>query len=184
VTELQWLPELPSRAEWRHLYHRFAPFQLATGDHTLAFRGTGPLTPSPAWRRAVSSWAALRSSELRAGRSGAAHGRAMAYRRANPNRAGHCDILEVTEYGTAYAGSARCDGGDGEPGRYAWLSDPLWEELSPWLDLWRAFEDTAGLYFFGRGDRTLRSDDVARLTDWARRATAHLRSDTAIIVQR
>jgi len=151
----------------------------------LIFRGIGTERASDAWQRAVATWSSLRWSELRAGRSGAAHGRALAYRRADP-RSGRCAILEVTEYGAAYAGStSRCDGaGDAEPGRYAWLNDALWQQLSPWLEQWGVYEDTTGVYFFGKGNRPLRTDDVTGLLDWIERASAHVRSDTADIVQR
>jgi hypothetical protein len=183
VAGLPWLPELPSRAEWHQLYHRFAPFELATGEHTLVFRGTGSAIVSAAWQTAVANWAALRWSELRAGRSGAAHGRALVYRRAVPTSPDRCDILEVTEYGTAYTGVAPCEGGGGERGRYAWLDDALWEMFSAWLAEWRAYEDTTGLSFFARGDRAPGTADVARLTDWVRRAIAYIRSDTAVALQ-
>jgi hypothetical protein len=176
LAELEWLSEVRSREEWLHLYGRFAPFTRRAGDRTLVFNGTGTQTASPAWQRALEAWAALRWSELRAGRSGAAHGRAMAYHRPIANRAGYCDILEVTEYGVAYAGRSLCAGGGGEPGRFAWLSDELWEQLSPWLDEWGVYSDVpSGLHFFGRGTRALGPEEVRLLSDWANRAVAHVR---------
>jgi hypothetical protein len=176
LAEVHWLDEVPSRDEWLYLYRRFAPFRTRHGDRTLVFNGTGGQTASAAWRRALERWASLRWSDLRAGRSGAAHGRAMAYHRPITNRAGYCDILEVTEYGSAYAGVALCSGGGGEAGESAWLTDDLWEQFTPWLDAWGVHDDRAkGLYFFGSGTRRLDSGDVQMLSRWADRAIAHLR---------
>lgn len=176
LAEVDWLTERPSREEWSDLYTRFAPFRLRIGDRTLVFNGTGSQTASPAWQRALEAWAALRWSELRAGRSGAAHGRAMAYRRPIANRSGYCDILEVTEYGVAYAGRSLCEGGGGEPGRFAWLSDELWEQVSRWLDEWGVYSvEPDGVHFFGRGTRALGPEEVRLLSDWANRAVTHVR---------
>lgn len=176
LLELNWLPELESRAEWLYFYRRFAPFRLGDGDRSIMFSGIGTEPPPIAWQRAIEAWAALRWSDLRAGRSGAAHGRAMAYRRPIANRAGYCDILEVTEYGRGYAGRALCEGGGGEPGRTAWLSDGLWEEFSPWMYTWRAYSDGArGVHFFGKGAHALTANERRQIEDWARRAITEIR---------
>ena len=165
------------REEWLYFSRRFTPFQLRDGDRTLVFSGTGGETASPAWQRAVAAWAALRWSDLRAGRSGAAHGRAMAYRRPLAGRPGYCDILEVTEYGVAYAGASLCAGGGGETGRTAWLSDALWEPFSQWQRELSTYSDEArGVHFFGSGTRAPSESDVRLLADWARRAIADVRS--------
>jgi hypothetical protein len=175
LAEQEWLPELRSHEEWAQLYRRFAPFRLRTGDRTLLFNGRGSVAASLGWKRAFEAWAALRWAELRGGRSGAAHGRAMAYRRPIRGRAGYCDILEVTEYGVAYSNVALCDGGGGEPGRYAWLSDELWGEFSRWLDEWRIHSnEEEGIHFFGKGTRTLGPAETRELSDWARRAIVHV----------
>jgi hypothetical protein len=177
LAQIDWLDQLPSREEWVYLYRRFAPFRLRTGDRTLVFSGIGAETASTAWQRALEAWASLRWSDLRTGRSGAAHGRAMAYGPPIANRAGYCDVLEVTEYGVAYVGSALCAGGGGEPGRVAWLSDELWKQFSAWLDEWGAYSNEAnGLHFFGRGKRALGPAEVRLLSDWATRAMTHVRS--------
>ena len=180
IAEVEWPSELRSRDEWAYLYSRFTPFRLVSGDRTLVFNGTGTETASPPWRRALEAWASLRWSELRAGRSGAAHGRAMAYRRPIANRDGYCDILEVTEYGVAYAGSALCAGGGGEAGRWAWLSDELWQQFSQWLGEWGQWsvygDESSGMHFFGRGTRALGPGEVRLLSDWANRAVHHVRS--------
>ena len=100
----------------------------------------------------------------------------MAYRRPIANRAGSCDILEVTEYGRAYAGRALCEGGGGEPGRTAWLSDGLWEEFSRWMYTWRAYSDEGrGVHFFGKGAHPLTDSEVRQVEDWARRAVTEIR---------
>lgn len=176
LIELNWLPELQSRDEWLYLYRRFAPFRLLDGERGIVFSGVGTEPPSIPWQRAVEAWAALRWSDLRAGRSGAAHGRAMAFRRPIPDRAGYCDILEVTEYGRAYAGTAMCEGGGGEPGRTAWLSDDLWNAFGPRLYMWSGYSDEArGVHFFGKGAHRLTEGEVSLVEDWARRAIADVR---------
>ncbi|MSR35711.1 MAG: hypothetical protein EXR95_03560 [Gemmatimonadetes bacterium] len=133
VAEVAWTEGGFAAAEWSYLYDRFGPFQRASADHRLAFVGTGLESPSDAWQDALDHWAFLRWSELRAGRSGAAHGRALAYRKPVRDRAGYCDVLEVTEYGVAYLGRSQCEGGGGDPGKAVWLSDELWEQLNGWL---------------------------------------------------
>jgi hypothetical protein len=176
LAELTWLPELPSREEWLYLRRRFAPFQVRDGDHMLVFNGAGTEVPSADWQRALESWASLRWSELRTGRSGAAHGRAAAFRRPIANRSGYCEILEVTEYGRAYAGRALCEGGGGEPGRTGWLSNELWEQFSSWHRKWSSYSDEpTGVHFFGRGTHAPTASDVRLLSDWARRAIAEVR---------
>ena len=100
----------------------------------------------------------------------------MAFRRPIANRAGYCDILEVTEYGRAYAGRALCEGGGGEPGRTAWLGDQLWEQFSRWLYTSSAYsEESRGVYFFGKGAHALTDSEARRLGDWAQSAIAEVR---------
>lgn len=169
IAGLDWLEAEVSGAEWSYLYGRFAPFERRADDHALAFTGTGSEKPAPAWQEAMDRWARVRWSELHAGRRGAAHGRALAYRRPVRDREGSCDVLEVTEYGVAYLGRARCEGGGGEPGRAVWLSDSLWEEMNGWLESW-APRDTPQMGFYGRGQG--RPDERA-LERWADLAMAH-----------
>ena len=172
----EWLPELPSHEEWQTLYGRFSPFTWRdTLGHALDFRGIGNEAASPAWRSAVARWAALRWSELNAGRSGAGHGRALAYRAADAREPGMCDVLEVTEYGVAYAGRSLCKGGGGVAGGSAWLSSTLWYEFDA---LWRAlaaFEEGT-LMFAGQGQAPLTPEVEQRLRAWCERAIAEVRA--------
>jgi hypothetical protein len=174
IAEVEWLPELFSRQEWEYFHSRFSPFALTNDGHTIAFGGRGSAPTPASWQLAIARWAALRWAELDAGRSGAAHGRALAYRKPRRDPA-VCDVLELTEYGVAYAGAANCAGGGGETGRTAWLSDSLWEEMSGWLEDWSAYsDDAAGLQFFGRGERPLEEEDARLLVAWSEQALVHV----------
>ena len=177
VAELRWLEGGFAGEEWAYLSTRFAAVELKSGDPMLIFAGTGNEAPSPSWQRALASWAALRWSELRTGRSGAAHGGALAYRRPLRGRADYCDILEVTEYGVAYLGRSLCQGGESEVGRTAWLNDDLWQQFSEWLGRWGATSDEAlGMSFFGQGDVAPSAADLGLLAEWADRAMADVAS--------
>lgn len=177
VAEVEWLTELFQLQEWEYFRGRFAPFTLTHDGHTLAFQGRGVDAGSEPWRHALERWAALRWSDLNAGRSGAAHGRGLAYRKPRRGASGTatCDVLEVTEYGVAYAGASLCEGGGGEPGKTAWLSDPLWNEMGVWLEEWAPYTDeAAGLYFFGRGTHVPDAEEARRLIAWCERALVHV----------
>jgi hypothetical protein len=175
IAEVNWMEGGFSPAEWRYLDERFAPFERTTAEHRLSFAGRGTEPPAPEWQDAVERWAALRWSELRSGRSGAAHGRALAFRKPVRDRAGYCDVLEVTEYAVAYLGRSQCEGGGGEPGKAVWLSDPLWKQLNGWLTEWSPYtDDVSGIYFFGTGAHRPSPEEVSALEDWTDRAMAHV----------
>jgi hypothetical protein len=177
ILGMPWMEGGFSAAEWSYLHARFQSFQRDSAQHALAFAGTGGDIATPAWQRAIDSWASLRWSELRAGRSGAAHGRALAYRRPVRARAGYCDVLEVTEYGVAWLGRSMCEGGGGEPGKAVWLSDELWERMDEWLRGWSPYTDeTAGIYFFGTGPHAPDAAEARELARWMDRAMAHVAS--------
>ena len=174
LLETEWLEGRFSGAEWSYLYERFTPF-LDTGDPALVFQGRGSDSTGVAWRHAIARWAELRWSELDAGRSGAAHGRALAYRRPVRDRPELCDVLEVTEYGVGWLGRAQCEGGGGQPGHAAWLSDALWQKLDGWLEAWGTYSDPArGLELFGRGTRALTPAQVRELEMWVDQAMANV----------
>jgi hypothetical protein len=171
---LPWLEGSFAEAEWTSLYRRFQPFQRDSTNHALVFAGTGGDVATPAWRHAIDAWAALRWSELRAGRS-AADGRALVYRRPVRDRATDCDVLEVTAYGVAYLARSTCEGGAGERGRAVWLSDPLWERMDSWLSTWAPYADeSAGITFFGTGAHEPDASELADLTLWMDQAMAHV----------
>jgi hypothetical protein len=174
VAEVEWLGELFSSQEWTHFRGRFQSFDLTRAGRTLSFVGTGSEVATEPWQLAIERWAELRWSEMNAGRSGAAHGRALAFRK--PRRDGDtCDVLEVTEYGVAYAGVSACDGGAGQTGRTAWLADSLWAEMSVWIEEWAPVTDEAsGLYFFGRGERPPDASALPRLLSWSERALVNV----------
>lgn len=174
MAELQWLDGTFAAAEWAYLSERFQPFTL-DGDPSTVFAGRGGESPGTPWRDAIATWASLRWSELRAGRSGAAHGRVFAYHRTVRDHPELCDVLEVTEYGVAHLGRSQCEGGGGEPGRAAWLSDELWARLHGWLGSWSAYRDPgSGLELFGTGSHRPTAAEVRELTRWADRAMAHV----------
>jgi hypothetical protein len=173
IVELPWMGF--AMDEWSYLYRRFASFRRDTDQHSVAFAGTGGDAVTSPWQDAIGRWASLRWSELRAGRSGAAHGRALSYRRPVRDREGYCDVLEVTEYGVAYLGRSMCEGGGGETGRAAWLSNELWARMNRWIVEWAPHTDeAAGLYFFGSGARVPDAADVRALTEWTDQAMAHV----------
>ena len=68
-----------SSAEWTCFYGRYTPFEMRSDERVFVFASSGSTVVFLAWQQAIERWAALRWSELRAGRSGAAHGRAMAH---------------------------------------------------------------------------------------------------------
>jgi hypothetical protein len=175
VAEVEWLTELFAGQEWEYFQSRFQSFALTRAGQSVDFVGRGAGPAPPAWQLAIERWAELRWSELNAGRSGAAHGRALSFRKPSRADATTCEILEVTEYGVAYAGAVACEGGGGEPGRTAWLSDALWEEMSAALEAWAPrSDDASGLYFFGRGERVPNDADMQRLIAWCERALVHV----------
>jgi hypothetical protein len=159
------LDETGRPEEWQHFYGRFAPFELTTSDQALSFYGPGTTAASPAWQRALASWAALQWEEIQRGGSGAAYGRGLAATRPVTDAPGQCHFLEVTEYGRAAVTRAPCDGRAGaETARYGWLDDDLWGQISSWYITWSSIYDTQlGIEFYTEGSNPVSEADKGQL---------------------
>jgi hypothetical protein len=155
------------------LVARFAPFEADTINGKVAFEGAGQEPALPAWKRAIAAWARLVSRELRAGRSGASWGLALAWSQPIPDKAGYCQFLQVDFYGYAYASTARCGGGDAADLGRGWLTTAEVEHLDT-LYYGKAQVDENGLLLSGLGTEAMTSDEVDALWNWAEALYNHL----------
>jgi hypothetical protein len=149
---------------------RFAPFQVDTPQGRLTFKGQGEIA-SPAWERAVASWARFTYAELATGRAGAANRTGLAWNVGE--QGGRCQMLLVLSHGYATAGLAPCTGGQMEIIASDWVGTAEWEQFDAWLyNRAPLYQDSS--YLAGWGTTDMSVEEVAALADWAAAVYARL----------
>jgi hypothetical protein len=156
-------PEMGRPEEWQYFHERFASFDLTAADYAVTFLANGLEGASPAWQRAIASWAALQWSEIVSGPMEGV-GLALSARRPVPDQADACDFLLVSEYGRAALSRGVCAGGAGGEMRYAWLDDDVWEQIGSWHESWSPIYDVQnGLQLYARGTIAVGQQEQDRL---------------------
>jgi TolB protein len=158
---------------WPDWLDRFAPFEAETTSGTVALQGQGQEPPTEGWQRSLAAWARLAWMELRMGRTGASWGTALAGHWEAEEEPGMCRFLQVESYGYAYAGTARCEGGDAQDLGRGWLETAELEEFDRW------YAGRAPLYrddldFFGMGSQAMSQEEAEALSGWAEALFARL----------
>lgn len=154
--------QFASASLWNHWLKRFAPLQTETSWGRVTFRGQGTELASPAWGRAIASWAKLAYQELESGRSGASWGTALSWD--HRSSSGECQFLQVEIYGRAQAGSGPCQGGVQAFGE-AWLETQEMEALDRWF-YGKAPVFAEGLKLFAMGKEVMSPAEVGELRRW------------------
>lgn len=160
-----------------YLLARFTPFYAETVAGQVTFQGRGREIATPAWQRAIVTWARLVREELQFGRSGASWGLALAWH-GEGETAGFCDHLQVESYGLAFASTSRCGGGEAQTLGQAWLDTAELEQLYAWQDRLASFELPGRLVFTGTGSMAATEAEVQAILDWAERLWKHIVANT------
>ncbi len=155
--------EMGRPEEWQYFQGRFATFELAATDYAVTFQSNGLEGASPAWQRAIASWAALQWSEIV---SGPSEGMALALsaRRPLPDQPESCEFLVIYEYGRAGLARGLCGEGAAGTARYAWVDDDVWEQIGSWHASWSPIYDVEnGLQLYARGTMAVGAQEQGQL---------------------
>jgi len=168
-------PELTSGPfnppQWDEIIIRFAPFEIATTDCQLAFRGQGYIS-GPAWERAILNWARDVSANLVTGHACSACNTVMTWSFGEyPDVPGLCAYLWVTNYGFASAGQAPCQGGQAQVIAQSWLDTEEWVQLDAWLESRSEMHlgETGASYLLGSGPQPMSTSEVDQLAGFSQR---------------
>jgi hypothetical protein len=158
---------------WSEISMRFAPFEVETPEERLTFQGTGDIA-SPAWERAVASWARFTYGELVTGRVSASVRTVLHWQfEENADEPGSCDHLIVLSHGYAYVNRGPCEGGNLEPQVEGWLETEELEQLDAWY-YGRANYAEGNNYLAGLGDEPMSEAEMVRLAQWAEEVAGRL----------
>lgn len=160
--------------QWTDMLNRFAPFERETEQGRLVFRGQGQVS-SPAWERALDSWARFTYLESASGRAGAANRTIMSWFLGEvPDQPGACRHLVVLSHGYAYSNITPCEGGDVKETVGGWVETAEWEQLDTWLyNQAPVYQDNN--YFSGQSSAEMSEAEVAELARWAKTVYAQVR---------
>jgi len=176
-TPLYLLDDVQRPQQLAYLLARFASFYAETLAGQVTFQGRGKEIATPAWQRAIVTWANLVRQELQFGRSGASWGLALAWH-GEGETAGFCDHLQVESYGLAFASTSRCGGGEAQTLGQAWLDTAELEQLYAWQDRLFVFELPGRLVFTGTGSQAATEAEVQAILDWAERLWKRIVANT------
>lgn len=137
----------------------YESFTAETPAGNIKFKGKGQKTASSAEQRMIAEWTKMIAMIAFAGRSGAAWGNVITWRRND------CDHLAVFAMGYALGGSCQ-DVAEQEPSRY-YLSPHQLELLYIWYDQFEPFEDTSdGNYLLFSGQGLAITSDIDHQEIW------------------
>lgn len=171
-TPVEFLADQPGG--WTEILARFAPFEQEIPDGRIVFRGQGQIG-SPAWQRAISSWAEFTYAELASGRVSASGRTVMSWWLGElPDQPGLCRHLVVLTHGYTNANITPCAGGQVQDTVIGWIDPAAWDQFDAWLvDRAPVYQDND--YFSGEGTSAMSEADIAALADWAGQVYAGLR---------
>jgi len=115
-----------------YFWETYTPFTTETPIGKIVFRGNGKSIATSAEQRMIAEWSHMTTMISIAGRSGAAWGNVIAWRRNN------CDHLTIFAMGYALAGTCEQDA-ESLPARLR-LSPKQLEQLYSWYDQYQSFE--------------------------------------------
>lgn len=128
--------EAERAAELAYLLATYQSFTAATGSGIISFNGQGQRDAVPAEQRSIAEWARLVNFEAQGGRSGAAWGVAIAWRREG-GIAGMCQELAISLSGWAEPSSCKPETTSFKTYR---LSGDELARLYQWVDRYGSFE--------------------------------------------
>jgi hypothetical protein len=150
-----------------------APFDLKTEQGSLSFHGGGSQA-SPAWQRALDTWALYTFSETYTGRACAACRTALSWSLGpSPDLPEECRHLTVLNFGVAYAETGLCDTGNWTVVKRAVVESEDWESFDTWLYLYQPYNDNTNS-FGGQGAQPLNEAAIARIDSWAQAVYAQV----------
>jgi hypothetical protein len=151
---------------WTGMLNRFAPFEYESEQERVVFEGQGDIA-SPAWERAIASWARFTYMQAASGRVSASVQTVMSWWLGEtPGQPGYCRHLVVLNYGYAYANIDPCEGGQTAESVAGWLETSEWEPFDAWLyDRAPVYEGDN--YFAGLGTTEMSEAEVESLSEWA-----------------
>jgi hypothetical protein len=130
-TEVEFITTAPGGLA--EMIARFAPFQMDTAQGQLDFKGQGKIG-SPAWERAITTWASFTYAELASGHVGAANRTVLAWNVGQqPDQSEQCQMLIVLAHGYATTSLVPCQGGQMEVLGSDWVEPAAWEQFDAWL---------------------------------------------------
>ncbi|HEX9923885.1 MAG TPA: hypothetical protein VGD99_14605, partial [Anaerolineae bacterium] len=171
-TLVEFLPDQPGG--WTEILARFAPFEQETPAGRIAFRGQGQVG-SPAWQRAINSWAEFTHGELASGRVSASGRTVMSWFLGElPDQPDLCRHLVVLTHGYAQANITPCAGGQVQDTLSGWIDPAAWDQFDAWLvDRAPVYQDND--YFSGKGAAPMSEAEISMLAGWAEQVYADLR---------
>ncbi len=166
---------------WNEMLLRFSSFTTDTVQGRLEFQGQGQIM-SPAWQRAITTWANTTYNELASGRVGAANRTVAAWGLGEvEGQPGLCRQLLVLSHGYAYSNLTPCAGGNVQETVGGWLDTAEWEKFDGWLAGYApVYQDNN--YFSGLGTREMSPAEVDDLADWAGDVYARLRHESPTVL--
>ncbi|HLF28437.1 MAG TPA: PT domain-containing protein [Anaerolineae bacterium] len=169
------IAELDRPSDLAYFVETYASFEATTPAGKVTFTGQGATEATEAEQRMIAEFARLAVIEAAGGRSGAAYGLALAWRREG-GFAGFCDDVSVYVTGVFYATS--CKGNQPQDlGRSRLTADQL-EQMFEWVDTFSSFEInqtdpatadamTIRLVFSGAGAQEPTDADKQAIQDFA-----------------
>ncbi len=162
-------PEVSRPDDLQHFLERYQPFESATPEGQVVFKGQGSQAASSAEQRAIANWAGLVEQELEYGRSGASWGMALAIVQDSPDP---CVGMQMQRSGQFAAHD--CHVGL-ESNGWRWMTAEQLAQLYTWLDTFRGFEThfTDGdqrvrFVFSGQGMQDATEAEQQAIFDWAK----------------
>ena len=116
----------------RYFWQTYASFTAKTSAGNINFKGQGKIETTLAEKRMIGEWSKMTTIAAQAGRTGAAWGNAITWRRND------CAYLTIFTMGYAISGTCNPDISD-QPIKY-WLSSVQLEQLYAWHDQYEPFE--------------------------------------------
>lgn len=118
--------------ELTYFWQTYAPFTAKTSSGDIDFRGQGTLETTPAEKRMIIEWSKITTTAAQSGRTGAAWGNAITWRRND------CEYLTIFTMG--YAILETCNPEVYNQPIKRWLSSVQLEQLYAWIEQYESFE--------------------------------------------